>query len=268
MSREAMVGFGFLAVGVFIGAVWLGFNDLSPGVRPWLLVAMAMSTVAGISCFLFLRPKPYASTLADASRDIVAALDGHRDQLECIAALPERLGSSLECIGKRMGDLAHRLDCHGSQLERLITELLEIKQQLLETNPGQSRTADWEESPTFSLDFEHELKVAWKRYQKGGDGHFNAKGFKIELANGGIDADVRSLNDHAGRAVLVIDDPQTSDRSFFVVPDFTKSPKSAEHWFEDESSGELGSRIDELRKLARGRWSNSDSEVVERGSVA
>ena len=101
-----------------------------------------------------------------------------------------------------------------------------------------------------------------------GDGHFNAKGFKAKLADAGIDVEVRGLDGEAGNAVLMIDDPQASDGSFFVVPDFTRSPSDVRHWFDDESSGRLGRRTNELKRLARGKWSENGTEVVERGNVA
>ena len=106
------------------------------------------------------------------------------------------------------------------------------------------------------------------RYRDEGDGHFNAQGLGAELAARSIVADVRQLGDDAGEAVLAIDNPQSSDRSFLVVPDFTRSPKSAERWFEDESGGRLGSRTNEIKKLARGRWTESGPKVVTKGSVA
>ena len=266
MSRKALVGFGLLAAGSLTGAVWLGFGDVLPGARPWLPVAMMVLVVAGIGCLFFSRPEPSAS-LARASRDVVAALEDHRDQLERIATLPERIGSSLEGIGEQVGDLAHRLDHHGNRLERLAMELVKVTQHQ-NTDPAGLEPPIEKGDSTPRPDLGHELKVAWQRYRDGGDGHFNAKGFKVELASAGIDVDVRGLDGQAGNAILVIDDPWASDRGFFVVPDFNKSPKSAAHWFEDESSRRLGSRTDELRKLARGRWSENGPEIVERGRVA
>ena len=267
MGRKALVGFGLLAAGTLTGAGWLGFGDLLPGARPWLPVAIAVLVVAGIGCLFFSRPKPYTSMLAEASRDVIAALEGHRDQLERIATLPAHLGTSLERIGEQVGDLAHRLDRHGNRLEKLTMELVEARQQR-GTDPAGLEPPSGKGDSAPRPDLGHELKVAWKRYRDGGDGHFNAEGFKVELDSAGIDVDVRGLDGQAGHAVLVIDDPRAGDRSFFVVPDFNKSPKSAEHWFEDESSRRLGGRTDELRKLARGRWSENGPEIVERGSVA
>ncbi len=267
MGRKARVGFGLLAAATLTSAVWLGFGDLLPGARPWLPVAVAALVVASIACLFFSRPEPRESVLEKTSRDIVAALEDHRDQLERIASLPERLGTSLERIGKQVGDLGSRLDRHGDLLERLAMELVEASKEP-ETGPADLESPSGQGEATPGADLGHELKVAWKRYRDGGDGHFNAKGFKVELASAGIDVDVRGLDGQAGHAVLVIDDPWASDRSFFVVPDFNKSPKSAEHWFEDESSRRLGGRTDELRKLARGRWSENGPEVVEKGSVA
>ena len=266
MGWKALVGFGLLAAGALTGALWLGFGDFLPGARPWLPVAMTVLVVAGVGCLFFARPEPSASMLAKASRDVVAVLEDHRDQLERIATLPERLGSSLERIGEQVGDLAHRLDRHGARLERLARELMEVRQQQGTVPAGLEPPSGQGSIPR--PDLGHELKVAWKRYRDGGDGHFNAQGFKIQLASAGIEVDVRDLDGQAGHAVLVVDDPWASDRSFFVVPDFNKSPKSAEHWFEDESSRRLGGRTDELRELARGRWSENGPEMVEKGRVA
>ena len=266
-GRKALVGFGLLAAGTLACAVWLGFGDLVPGARPWFPVTVAVLVVAGIGCLFFSRPEPYASMLAKTSRDVVATLENHRDQLERIATLPERLGTSLERVGEQVGDLGHRLDRHGNRLERLAMELVEARQQQA-TGPAGLEPPSGKGDATPRPDLGHELRVAWKRYRDGGDGHFNANGFKAELASAGIDVDVRGLDGQAGHAVLVIDDPWASDRSFFVVPDFNKSPKSAEYWFEDESSRRLGGRTDELRKLARGRWSENGPQIVEKGSVA
>lgn len=267
MGRKAPVGFGLLAAGILTGAVWLGFGDLLPGARPWFPVAVAVFVVAGIGCLFFSRPKPFTSVLAEASRDVVVALENHGDRLERIATLPERLDTSLEHIGEQVGDLAHRLDRQCNLLEGLAMELVEATQQKGAGSTGLEPPSGKDNSAPCP-DLGRELKVAWKRYRDGGDGHFNAKGLKAELASAGIDVDVRGLDGRAGHAVLVVDDPWANDRSFFVVPDFNKSPKSAEHWFTDESSRRLGGRTDELRKLARGRWSENGPEVVERGSVA
>lgn len=267
MDWRTLVGFGLLAAGTLTGAVWLGFDGFLLGARPWLPVATAVLVVVGTGCLFLSRPKLYASMVAKASRDVVAALEDHSDQLERIATLPDSFGTSVERFGKQVEDLAHQLERDGNRLERLTMELVEARQQEgtdavdLKLPIGQS-----DSSPR--PDLRHELTVAWKRYRDGGDGHFNAEGFKVELARAGIDVDVRSLDDQAGHAVLLIDDPWASDRSFFVVPDFNRSPKSAEHWFEDESSRRLGGRTDELKKLARGRWSENGPEIVEKGSVA
>ncbi len=267
MDRRALVGFGLLAAGTLTGAAWLGFDDLLVGARPWLPVAMAVLVVAGTGCLFFSRPKPYASLLAEASQDVVAALENHCDQLERIATLPERLGTSLEGFGEQVEDLARRLERNGNRLERLTMELVATGRQR-ETDADGLEPPIEEGDSTPRPDLGHELTVAWKRYRDGGDGHFNAEGFKVELARAGIDVDVRRLDGQGGHAVLLIDDPWASDRSFFVVPDFNKSPQSAEHWFEDESSRRLGGRTDELRKLARGRWSKNGPEIVEKGSIA
>lgn len=270
MGPKALVGFVLLAAAALTGAVWLGFGDLLPGARPWLPVSVAALVVAGVASFFFSRPEPQESVLAKTSCDIAAALKDHREQLECIAVLPERLGASLERLGEQVGDLGGRLDRHGDRLERLAIELVEAGRRPgagpdgLEPPSGQREPDDSTPRP----DLEQELKGAWKRYRDGGDGYFNAQGFKAELANAGIDVDVRGLDGEAGTAVLLIDDPRAGDRSFFVVPDFNRSPKSAEYWFEDESSRRLGGRTDKLKKLARGKWSENGPEVVEKGSVA
>ena len=263
MGPKALVGFVLLAAAALTGAVWLGFGDLLPGARPWLPVSVAALVVAGVACFFFSRPEPQESVLAKTSRDIAAALKDHREQLERIAILPERLGASLERLGDQVGDL-------GGRLERLAIELVEAGSRPEARPDGlepPSRQGEPDE-PTPRPDLKQELKGAWKRYRDDGDGHFNAQGFKAELANAGFDVDVRRLDGAAGSAVLTIDDPQAGDRSFFVVPDFNRSPKSAEHWFEDESSRRLGGRTDKLKKLARGKWSQNGPEVVEKGSVA
>ncbi|MDE2973580.1 MAG: hypothetical protein OXU64_02490 [Gemmatimonadota bacterium] len=268
MGRKALVGFGFVATGILTGAVWAGFGDLLPATRPWLPVVIAALVVAGVACFLFPRPESHASVLARASQDVVVALKGHRDQLERIAALPERLGTPLEHIGEQMGELAHRLDRHDTRMERLAMELMEAGQHRGTGQAVPESPSETGEEPTPRPDFGKELMEAWKRYRDDGDGHFNAEGFKAALANTGIDADVRGLDGQPGQAVLMICDPWANDRSFFVVPDFSKSPRSAERWFEDESGGALGGRTEELRKLGRGRWSESGPEMVEKGSVA
>ena len=269
MGRKALVGFGFLAAGALIGSAWLDFGDLLSEARPWLPAAVAVFVVAGLGRLFLSRLEPYASKLAKRSRDLVVALEKHGDRLERIAPLPERLDNSLERLGEQVGNLAHRLDRNFDLLEGLAMELVEARQQQGMDPPGlepSSGRGGGDSAPR--PDLEQELIVAWKRYRDGGDGHFNAKGFKAELASAGIDVDVRGLDGQGGHAVLVVDDPWASDRSFFVVPDFNKSPKSAEHWFKDESSRRLGGRSDELRRLGRGRWSENGPEVVERGSVA
>ena len=267
MGRNALVGFCLVAAGTLIGAIWMGFGDLLPGARPWLPAAVAVLAIAGVAFLLFPQPEPRASISERASREVATALEANRDQLERISTLPERLGTPLERISEQLREMANRLDRHDHRLERLTMELVEAGQR---RGTGQafleppSETGD----PAPRPDFGKELREAWERYRDDGDGHFNAMGFKAELASVGIDVDVCELNRETGHAVLAIDDPWASDRSFFVVPDFNKSPKSAAHWFEDESSRRLGGRTDELKKLARGRWSESGPEIVEKGSVA
>ena len=276
MRRKALVGFGFFVAGALIGSVWLDFGDLLSDARRWLAAAAAVFAVAVLGRRFLARLEPYASKLAKTSRDLVVALEKHGDRLERVATLPERLdtplerlGTSLERLGEEVGTLARRLDRNSELLEGLAMELVEAgqKQGMEPAGPEPSSGRGGGDSPS-RPDLEQELMVAWRRYRDGGDGHFNAKGFKAELASAGIDVDVRGLDGQGGHAVLVVDDPWASDRSFFVVPDFNKSPKSAEHWFKDESSRRLGGRSDELRRLGRGRWSKNGPEVVERGSVA
>ncbi len=266
MGRRARVGFGLMAAGALIGAVPLGFGDLLPTARPWFPIAVAAFVVAGSACLFFSRPDSHASILAKASRDIVAALERHNDELKHLATLSEQVGGSLERVAEQVGDVGSRLDHLGNRLERLATETADAGQQ---PEPTPSDPPSGTAATTPHPDLGQELKRAWERYRDGGDGHFNAEGFTAELAKAGIDADVRGLDGEAGRAVLAIVDPDAGDRSFFVVPDFSKSPKSAQHWFKDESSGTLGGRTDELRTLARGRWSeNGSEEVVDMGTVA
>lgn len=267
MGGKALVGFGLVAAGVLIGAGWAGFDDLLPGTRPWLPVAAAALVVAGVACLFFPRPEPHASVLAKASRDIVAALEDHSDRLERLATLPERLGTPLERIGEQMGDLAYRFERHDNRIERLAMALVEAGQHRETGQPGLEPPSDTGD-PAPHPDFGNQLMEAWKRYRDDGDGYFNADGFKAALASAGIDADVRGLDGQSGQAVLMIYDPWANDGSFFVVPDFSKSPKSAERWFEDQSGGALGGRTEELRRIARGRWSENGPEIVERGSVA
>lgn len=270
MGPKGLAGFVLLGAAALTGAVWLGFGDLPPGVRTWLPVSVAALAVAGSACLFFSRPEPDESVSAMTLRDIAATLKDHREQLERIAILREHLGTSLERLGEQLGDLGGRLDRHGDRLERLAIELVEAGRRSEAGSDGlvpPSGQSERDEPPS-RADLPQELKEAWKRYRDGGDGHFNAPGFKDELANAGIDLNVRRLDGAAGSAVLTIDDPWAGDRSFFVVPDFNRSPKSAEHWFEDESSRRLGGRTDKLRKLARGKWSQNGPEVVEKGSVA
>lgn len=260
------LGFGLLAAGVLTGAVWVGFGDLVPAVRPWFPVAVAVLVIAGAAFLFFSRPASAARALERSSRDITYGLERQHDELERIAALPELVRTSLKGIGDRLGDIGQRLDRHDSRLERLAAELAKARRRadMAPSHPAPDET----DGAAPQLDLGLELKAAWKRYLDQGDGQFSAKGFEDELSSAGIYVDVRRLDGEARRAVLAIGDPRASDRSFFVVPDFTKSISAAQHWFDDESSGRLGSRIKELRRLARGRWSENGTEVVEKGRVA
>ena len=264
---KPLLGFGLLAAGVFVGAVWLGFGDLLPGARPWFPVAVAALVIAGFAVLFFSRPTSAESALAKNSRDVVSALERQRDQLERIATLSELLGASLKGIGDRVGDIGQRLDRHGSRLEQLAVEFTKAMQPQ-EESPATPDPGGETDGAASHQHFGPALKAACKHYLDQGDGHFNAKGLKAKLAVAGIDVEVRGLDDGTGKAVLVIDDPQAGDGSFFVVPDFTRSPSDAQHWFDDESSGRLGRRTNELKRLARGKWSENGTEVVERGSVA
>ena len=261
------LGFGLLAAGVLTGAVWLGFGDLVPALQPWFPVVVAVLVITGAAFLFFSRPASAAWALERSSQDIVYGLERQHDVLERIAALPELLRTSLKGTGDRLGDIGQRLDRHESRLEQLAVELAKARRRA-DMVPGHPAPTE-ADGATPQLDLGQELKAAWKRYLDQGDGQFSAKGFEDELSSVGIDVDVRSLDGEAKHAVLAVGDPRASDRSFFVLPDFTKSISAAQHWFDDESSGRLGSRIKELRRLARGRWSeNGNAEVVEKGSVA
>ena len=262
----------------------------APGALRWLPVAAAVFMLVGATVLFLSRPPPGMDSAAAAARDIVAALERQHDHREAAAALPEVVRSSLERLGRHMEDIGRKLDRHSGRLEQFATEMAEARRA-----DDEGRTADDSGAPPVAHvrqgpadneepvavdspgseddegpapDLEQELTAAWTRYRDEGDGHFNARGLSAELAAGSIAAAVRKLGDDAGEAVLAIDDPRSSQRGFLVVPDFTRSPKSAERWFDDESGGRLGSRTNDIKKLARGRWTESGAEVVTKGSVA
>ena len=114
------------------------------------------------------------------------------------------------------------------------------------------------------------LVVAWDAYRSRGDGHFNSEGLQRAFDDHGIDADVmKGESIGAGDQVLVVVERNPGSRHF-LVPNFTKSPKSVADWFDDQSDGALTGRVRKLVKLAEGRTQpgTTDFDLVVRGCVA
>ena len=284
--ERGLLAISFFAAGVLVGAVWLGFGDLAPVARPWSAAAMTVIVMAVTAFIAFSQartpsdesesdqPRPDLSepSLPQTARGILAAL-------ERVVVLLEYLVDSVDARQREETGLAGGPS--GSGLAEAEGEHAESppdaapdSEPALSTEeadePVAAHEAEGEETEVVSHPpLQDVLVKAWRRYLRDGDGHFNAEGFKSELSGIEIGAEVREGSEvGAGDAVLVIEDPRSDDRSFFVVPNFTKAPRAAADWFEDESGGILGHRTKELRRLARGRWLESGPEIIEKGIVA
>ena len=109
---------------------------------------------------------------------------------------------------------------------------------------------------------------AWRRYLQFGDGHFNATGLRRQLAELGVEAVVVAGDRvDAGDNVLVVQDPAPDAERFFVLPSFTKSPRSAPEWYADRSDGALTRRTHRIHRLAEGKWTEEGFAVVAKGSI-
>ena len=115
------------------------------------------------------------------------------------------------------------------------------------------------------------LVAAWDAYRSGGDGHFNSEGLQGVLDDHGIEAVVmKGESIGAGDQVLMVLECDPGSR-VFLVPNFTKSPKSVADWFDDQSDGALTGRVRKLVKLAEGNRTlpgKTDFDLVVRGCVA
>ena len=281
---RGLLAISLFVAGMLVGAVWPGFADLGPVARPWAAAAMTVMVIA-VAVFIAF---PRARTPPDASGSERLSLDPSEPSLAHtvggILAAQERLVVLLEhlvdSVDARQGEeTRHAGEALGSSLGESEGERAESP---ADTAPdsGTTLSTEYADAPAQETQSEETQVVshpplqdvltnAWRSYLHDGDGHFNAEGFKSELSGIEIAAEVREGSEvGAGNAVLVIEDPRSDDRSFFVIPNFTKAPGAAADWFEDESGGILGHRTKELRRLARGRWSKNGPEVIEKGIVA
>ncbi len=269
-SRMTLVGFVLLIAGGLTGAAWLGTSGVLANEHGWWLAATFGLMVSGTGFLVYLRPRTDSKAsekeeLALAERK-AAALESCHNQLEHLSTHLETLGSLLARRGEPATEIVPVLARCASHLERLSDRVDESRiVQQVEATASESEHETLEGNPV--TDLAAELQLAWSRYRRDGDGYFNASGLQVELVNRGIDAKVEVLRQE-GHGFLLVDDTSTKDRHFFVVPDFTKSPRSAARWFEDQSSKRLGGKLKELKRLARGRWSGNHPRVVEKGVVA
>ena len=68
---------------------------------------------------------------------------------------------------------------------------------------------------------------------------------------------------------MLIVDPHSPDRQFYVLPSFSTSPRSVRHWFQDQSGGALTGTTRQVNEVALGRWTDSGAfEVVKKGAVS
>ena len=117
------------------------------------------------------------------------------------------------------------------------------------------------------------LIKAWERYRREGDGFFTAKGLRQQLDALGIAASVQdgSAVDALGDLLLVTVGPgggaEGHGDRFFVVPSFVKSPRAAQDWFEDASSGALSTTTTTIHRIAEGRWTSTSFTVIARGRI-
>lgn len=113
-----------------------------------------------------------------------------------------------------------------------------------------------------------DLIDAWNNYRRTGNGFFNTHGLQRVLDERGGEATVsRGDRIHGGGNVLVVEMPSRKGH-FFVLPNFAKSPRAVEDWFDDNSDGALTGRTEQVIQVAEGRWTDSGFEKVKRGAVA
>ena len=92
------------------------------------------------------------------------------------------------------------------------------------------------------------------------ENQLTASGFTAKVIDG---ADVG-----AGDHVLIVD-PQSPDKQFYVLPSFVTSPRSVQKWFHDQSGGALTGTTRQVNRVALGRWIDSGAfEVVKKGAVS
>ena len=116
---------------------------------------------------------------------------------------------------------------------------------------------------------QRDLIDAWHHYWRAGDGHFKAGGFENQLTASGFTAKViDGAEVGAGDHVLIVD-PQSPDKQFYVLPSFSASPRSVQQWFHDQSGGALTGTTRQVNRVALGRWTDSGTfEVVKKGAVS
>lgn len=105
----------------------------------------------------------------------------------------------------------------------------------------------------------------WEAYLEKGDGHFNASGLQNQLTEEGVTGRAISGQDlGADDSILGVD---FDDGLIYLLPNFSKSPRAVEKWFDDRTGGTLIARIKRVDELAVVLKTAIGIEVKSRGIV-
>lgn len=112
------------------------------------------------------------------------------------------------------------------------------------------------------------ISKVWNDYLAEGDGHFNIKGLTEALSSAGVEAMVLPPDELVGlgNPVLGIVDTN-SPQQVFLVPDFTRPPRTVERWFKLEAGLAHSARIGRLVSPAQIELRGESYEVISWGRL-
>ena len=287
---------GVFLAGVFVAVVFLEFDQfdkvpLTVTIDGLALLSGILALWSGIMVWAYVWTSRWRTGQDVASRAAFPPLEGCAEALSGKEGRPELHdevvagpvpGARDATDGSDGRDTSRDQDFREDQAEAPVSEgtvrivdpiEYETTSEKFTSPPSARAGADvGVETDRVSLDlsaFRRSLTVTWSEYLQHGDGHFNAAGLREKITATGIEARVR--NGDAVRAtdnVLLVETATQETGRFFVVPNFTKSPRAAPDWFEDVSDGALTRRTQKLYRLAEGKWTDTGFVVVRKGTIA